>query len=282
MSSTTAGTARRTATHRTDRMHSWLARFDTPVTTYYLLLSVTAFLVIFGLVMVWSASTVVSLQETASVSAFSILKNQLVYAGIGAVVLMGASRIPVRVWKKLTLPLLALALIAQMLVFTTLFGDGEGGNRAWLVLGPISGQPSEAIKIALALAGGLILARKQPRLHQIGHVVIPYLVPIAAVSLGLVLLGHDLGTVLVLASVVAGCLFAAGVPLRWFVGAGAAFSAVAQSAEPVRCLARAGYRRLWGSHAADPRPVRACRRRVAGPGLGRQPREVGLAGRAAQ
>ena len=227
MSSTTAGTARRTATHRTDRMHSWLARFDTPVTTYYLLLSVTAFLVIFGLVMVWSASTVVSLQETASVSAFSILKNQLVYAGIGAVVLMGASRIPVRVWKKLTLPLLALALIAQMLVFTTLFGDGEGGNRAWLVLGPISGQPSEAIKIALALAGGLILARKQPRLHQIGHVVIPYLVPIAAVSLGLVLLGHDLGTVLVLASVVAGCLFAAGVPLRWFVGAGAAFSAVA-------------------------------------------------------
>jgi cell division protein FtsW len=84
-------------------MHSWLARFDTPVTTYYLLLSVTAFLVIFGLVMVWSASTVVSLQETASVSAFSILKNQLVYAGIGAVVLMGASRIPVRVWKKLTL-----------------------------------------------------------------------------------------------------------------------------------------------------------------------------------
>ena len=227
MSSTTAGTARRTATRRTDRMHSWLARFDTPVTTYYLLLSVTAFLVIFGLVMVWSASTVVSLQETASVSAFSILKNQLVYAGIGAVVLMGASRIPVRVWKKLTLPLLALALIAQMLVFTTLFGDGEGGNRAWLVLGPISGQPSEAIKIALALAGGLILARKQPRLHQIGHVVIPYLVPIAAVSLGLVLLGHDLGTVLVLASVVAGCLFAAGVPLRWFVGAGAAFSAVA-------------------------------------------------------
>ena len=165
MSSTTAGTARRTATHRTDRMHSWLARFDTPVTTYYLLLSVTAFLVIFGLVMVWSASTVVSLQETASVSAFSILKNQLVYAGIGAVVLMGASRIPVRVWKKLTLPLLALALIAQMLVFTTLFGDGEGGNRAWLVLGPISGQPSEAIKIALALAGGLILARKQPRLQ---------------------------------------------------------------------------------------------------------------------
>ena len=78
-----------------DRAHAWLARFDSPVTTYYLLLSVTAFLVIFGLVMVWSASTVVSLQETASVSAFSILKNQLMYAVVGAVALMVASRIPV-------------------------------------------------------------------------------------------------------------------------------------------------------------------------------------------
>lgn len=210
-----------------DRAHAWLARFDSPVTTYYLLLSVTAFLVIFGLVMVWSASTVVSLQETASVSAFSILKNQLMYAVVGAVALMVASRIPVRAWKLMTLPLLALALIAQMLVFTTAFGDGEGGNRAWLVLGPFSGQPSEAIKIALALSGGLVLGRKHALLDRLLHVIVPYLVPIAATGLGLVLLGHDLGTVLILASIVAGCLFAAGVPLKWFGAAAAGFGAIA-------------------------------------------------------
>ncbi|MBK9476171.1 MAG: putative lipid II flippase FtsW [Tetrasphaera sp.] len=226
MSSATAPAARRRES-LTDRMHTWFARFDSPVTTYYLILSVTGFLVIFGLIMVWSASTVVSLQETGSVSPFAIVKSQLFYAVIGGAVLYLASRVSVLWWKRLALPILGVSLIAQLLVFTTLFGDGEGGNRAWLVLGPISGQPSEGIKIALALTGALILTRKRPYLGRVGHVVVPYLVPIAALSMGLVVLGNDLGTTLVLAAIVAAVLFAAGVPVRWFVGAIAAFGVVA-------------------------------------------------------
>ena len=51
----------------------------------------------------------------------------------------------------------------------------------------------------------------------------PYLVPLAAVSIGAVVLGHDLGTVMILGAIVAGVLFAAGIPLRWFGFAGAPF-----------------------------------------------------------
>ena len=62
------------------------------------------------------------------------------------------------------------------------------------------------------LAGGLILSAKRKHLHSLSHVLVPYLVPLAAVSIGVVVLGHDLGTVLILGAIVAGVLFAARDP----------------------------------------------------------------------
>jgi cell division protein FtsW (lipid II flippase) len=70
-----------------------------------------------------------------------------------------------------------------------------------------------------------VLSKKRQHLHSLAHVVVPYLVPIVAVAVGAVALGHDLGTVLILGAIVAGVLFAAGVPLRWFAFAGVPFVA---------------------------------------------------------
>ena len=221
MSSATAPA--RSGTRSTGRLSSWLARFDSPVTTYYLLVAVTAALVVFGLIMVLSASAIVSIGRNDS--AFSIFKSQLTFAAIGTLALVIASRMSVAAWKRLALPVVLAAVVLQVGVL--LFGVTVQGNRNWLDLGIIRIQPSEILKLGLALSGALILSAKRRSLHRFSHVLIPYLFPVAAVGIGAVVLGHDLGTVMILGAVVAGVLFAAGVPLRWFGFAGAPFVAMA-------------------------------------------------------
>ena len=218
MSSATAPA--RAGERRSPKAGGRLGRLDSPVTTYYLLVCVTTALVVFGLIMVLSASAIVSLDKTSS--AYSIFLKQAGFALVGVVALVVASRLTVPVWKRLALPILVAGIVLQLLVLTPL-GLNVNGNQNWLRLGPVTVQPSEVIKLGLVLAGGLVLSAKRRSLHSFTHVLVPYLVPIAAVSIGAVVLGHDLGTVLVLGAIVAGVLFAAGVPLRWFAFAGVPF-----------------------------------------------------------
>ena len=222
MSSATAPA--RSSERGTTPVRGWLGRLDSPVTTYYLLVCVTTALVIFGLIMVLSASAIVSLGMTSS--AYSIFDSQAVFATVGTVALVVASRLSVRAWKRLALPILVVAVVLQLLVLTPM-GVTVNGNRNWLRLGPVTVQPSEIIKVGLVLAGGLVLSAKRKNLGSFGHVLVPYLAPVAAVSIGVVVLGHDLGTVLILGAIVAGVLFAAGIPLRWFAFLGLPFVAMA-------------------------------------------------------
>ncbi|MFL6175712.1 MAG: FtsW/RodA/SpoVE family cell cycle protein, partial [Ornithinibacter sp.] len=222
MSSATAPA--RASSRSTTRLGGWLARFDSPVTTYYLLVCVTVALVVFGLIMLLSASSIVSIDKTKS--AYTIFLSQAVFAVIGTVALVVASRLSVVAWKRLALPILAVAFALQLLVLSPL-GTNVGGNQNWIRIAGVTIQPSEIIKVGLVLTGALILAAKRKHLHSLSHVLVPYLVPLAAASIGVVVLGHDLGTVLILGAIVAGVLFAAGIPLRWFAFAGIPFAAAA-------------------------------------------------------
>ena len=216
----------RASTSAPARHRGWLARFDSPVTTYYLLVCVTTALVVFGLIMVLSASSIVSLDKFSS--AYAIFLKQAGFAAVGGVALVVASRLSVVSWKRLALPVLVVGVVLQLLVLTPM-GIKVNGNQNWLQLGPLRMQPSEIIKVGLVLAGGLVLSAKRKNLHSLSHVVVPFLVPVAAVSIGVVVLGHDLGTVLILGAIVAGALFAAGVSLRWFAFAGIPFVAMAMA-----------------------------------------------------
>lgn len=121
-------------------------------------------------------------------------------------------------------------MVLQALVFVPGLGLSKGGNRNWLKLtSTLSLQPSELTKIGLVLVGALILANKRASLGRVSHAVIPYLVPVAAITIGLVLAGHDLGTALVLIGIVGAVMYAAGVPGRLFATAavGAALLATA-------------------------------------------------------
>jgi cell division protein FtsW len=204
----------------------WLARVASPLAPYYLVVGATLALSGIGLVMVLSSSSVTSL-EGGSGSSYTEFLNQAMFAAIGLPAAWVASRFSPRFWSVMAWPMLAVALVAQALVVFSPLGRGEGGNKNWLYVGGgQTVQPSELCKIALIVWGATVLARKRPLLDRTPHLLVP-LGPVALAVLGLVLLGHDLGTAMVLMAIVGALLFVAGAPLRVFAMAAAAAVAAA-------------------------------------------------------
>ena len=200
-----------------------LGRLDSPVMTYYLLLGATLLLLVIGLVMVLSASSVTSLKDSGSV--FTVFRSQLVFAMLGLPLMVIASRLPLKAWKSLGWPAVVLTLVAQLMVFSPL-GVSVNGNRNWIGVAGMRLQPSEALKLALVVWGAAVLVRKRPLIQQWKHAVVPLLFPVGALALLLVLAGNDLGTAMILLVILAALVFAAGAPARMFLSAGAVMTGV--------------------------------------------------------
>ena len=224
-------------------------QLDSPVTIYYLLLSATAMLVVIGLVMVLSASSVTSYKDTNS--AFTVFFSQLQFAVAGVISLLLAIRIPLTTWKRLSVPLLAAAIFLQALVFVPGLGVEVNGNRNWIRIMGQQVQPSEFAKVALVLFGATVLTKKRRKLGEFMHVLVPLVFPAGGLLLLLVLGGGDLGTGLVLLAIIAGILFAAGVPARMFFVAGAG-SAVLVAAMALTSANRMGRIQTWLGGCTDP------------------------------
>jgi cell division protein FtsW len=187
-----------------------------PLAPYYLILGSTVMLTALGLVMVLSASSVES--YAANGSSWVIGQRQAIFVAVGIPALLVSSRLPVRWYRRLAFPLLVATLVLLVLVLVPGIGVSVQGNQNWIDIGgPFRIQPSELAKLALVIWGADLLTRKRKLLHQQKHVLIP-LVPVAALVIGLVLLGSDLGTSLILMAIVAGLLFFAGAPMRVFFG----------------------------------------------------------------
>ncbi|MBO9554072.1 putative lipid II flippase FtsW [Cellulomonas sp.] len=196
-----------------ERTGSLIGQWNSAVTSYYVLVGATTLLLVIGLVMVLSSSSVESLDQGNS--AYSVFFDQAKFALVGLPALFVLSRMKVRVLQLFAWPALGVALVFQLLVFVPGLGAGVGGNQNWIRVGGISAQPSETIKLTLAVWLGAVLARKLHLLQQWKHALIPA-VPVAGLAILVVLAGHDLGTALVMIMLVAGALFVAGVPLRMF------------------------------------------------------------------
>ena len=192
--------------------------FAAAQTNYFLLLGVTLFLVIFGLVMVLSSSTIESFSSDEGF--FGRFTRQGLFAVVGIPLMLIASRMPPTFYKKWAWQLLLFGGGLQLLVFVPGIGFGYGGNNNWIRIGEsFSAQPSEFVKVALIVWAGSVLALKQDRLEEWKQVALP-IVPVAIIAIGFVMIGKDLGTASVMVMIVFGCLFFAGVKLKHlFVGA---------------------------------------------------------------
>ncbi|MFG2433037.1 putative lipid II flippase FtsW [Streptomyces sp. NPDC048508] len=192
--------------------------WDRPLTAYYLILGGSLLITVLGLVMVYSASQITALQLSLPGSYF--FRKQFLAAAIGGVLMLVASRMPVKLHRALAYPMLAGAVFLMALVQVPGIGVEINGNQNWISLGgSFQIQPSEFGKLALVLWGADLLARKQDKrlLTQWKHMLVP-LVPAAFMLLGLIMLGGDMGTAIILTAILFGLLWLAGAPTRLFVG----------------------------------------------------------------
>ena len=200
---------------RTFSARVMLGKAFAPVPSEFLLIASTALLLTgFGLVMVLSAT--MATDTAAGVSPFETVMKQGMFALLGIPLMFIASRLPILFWKRIAWPALIFGVLFQLLVFVPGLGVENDGNRNWIVIGGIQAQPSEFLKLALALWLGYVLYRKHTLLGLWRHVFIP-VVPVGAVVIGTVILGKDLGTAMVLVLILLGALFFSGVKLRIFV-----------------------------------------------------------------
>jgi cell division protein FtsW len=185
--------------------------FDAETPEYFLLLGTTLFLVVFGLVMVLSSSSIESRADGGDF--FAQAARQGLYALVGVPAMLLAARAPMAFWKRWAGTAVLIGVALQLLVFLPGLGYERGQNRNWINLGSFTAQPSELIKLALVIWLAWVLSRKGDALHEWREVAVP-IFPIALVTVGLVLAGNDLGTATIIVAIVFGALFYAGVRLR--------------------------------------------------------------------
>jgi len=123
------------------------------------------------------------------------------------------AQIPSTFWKKHARLLLIGACILQLLVLATPLGMEVGGNRNWLRLGSLSLQPSEVLKIALAIWVSMFLVKRYEKITDWKYSFLP-VVLVSGAAIGLVTIGGDLGTTIILGGMLLGALFFAGTPLK--------------------------------------------------------------------
>nr|WP_244164879.1 putative lipid II flippase FtsW [Streptomyces silaceus] len=192
--------------------------WDRPLTAYYLIFGSSLLITVLGLVMVYSASMIQALQLDLPASYF--FRKQFVAAVLGAILLFVAMRMPIKLHRALAYPMLAVTVFLMVLVQIPGIGRSVNGNQNWIYLGgPFQLQPSEFGKLALVLWGADLLARKHDKrlLTQWKHMLVP-LVPVAFMLLGLIMLGGDMGTAIILTAILFGLLWLAGAPTRLFAG----------------------------------------------------------------
>lgn len=227
------------------RFGAWLGR---PMTSFHLIVAVSALLITLGLIMVLSASGVESYGTDGS--AWKIFAKQVLWTVIGLIACYAALRIPVRFLRRIAFPGFAFTIVLLVLVLIPGIGTLSNGSRGWFVVAGFSMQPSELAKIAFAIWGAHLLASRRMERATLRELLVP-LVPAAVVALVLIVIQPDLGQTVSLGIILLALLWYAGLPLRVFTSS--LLSVVAAAA--VLALS-AGYRsdrvRSWLDPDADP------------------------------
>jgi cell division protein FtsW len=172
-----------------------------------LLVLVTAALVLFGLVMVYSATS--GSAALGHANPLGYVERQVAYSIVGVALLVVVSRVDLERIRQLAPMLVVSALFLCLAVLAV--GARINGARRWIAFGPLAFQPSELAKLALVVWTAAYLSRRRPprTLKELGR-------PIGLLVLafaGLVLVEPDLGTALTILLVVGAILLVSGTRL---------------------------------------------------------------------
>ena len=176
-----------------------------------MLLGSTLGLSLLGLVMVFSASSIYSLD--AKGSSYAIVVRQFIFLVMSIPMAWVFSRLSLAQWKLFA----RFGFLASLflLVLVQLIGKSVNGNHNWISLGFVDVQPSEVAKFLMILWAGFMLA-KQERSGVDHTVVLKRIAPAFVLCIALVMAGRDLGTASIFACILAGLLWVSGLRLGVF------------------------------------------------------------------
>jgi len=166
------------------------------------LLLLIAVMIIFGLVMVYSASWDVSWRLFQDPNA--LFHRQVTNLAIGLAAMGVAAVVPLGLLRKYALPVIVACILALMAVLVV---NAGGGPRRSFLGGSV--QPSELAKLALIIYLAVWMESKGERLTEWGYGFLPLMVIIGIIG-GLILMQPDLSAVLTVAAVALGMFFLAG------------------------------------------------------------------------
>ncbi|MBC2770360.1 putative lipid II flippase FtsW [Pusillimonas minor] len=179
-------------------------------------LAVTLALVLFGLLMVYSASIALADgPRYANYGRYYFVVRHGLFLVIGFVAAVMAFSIPLRVWEKLAIPLFLVCLFLLLVVLIPGIGREVNGARRWLPLGPVNFQPSELMKVAICLFAASYTVRKQAHMQSFLRGFMPMAAALAIVGMVL-LLEPDLGAFIVIVAIAVGVLFIGGLNGKLF------------------------------------------------------------------
>ncbi|MCA1706237.1 MAG: FtsW/RodA/SpoVE family cell cycle protein, partial [Actinobacteria bacterium] len=178
----------------------------------------TLALVLLGLVMILSASSVTSFATYGS--SFMFFQKQLMWAAIGLAGFALFVKLDYHRLKGWGYALFVVSSVLMLAVLIPGLGMVVGGSSRWLRLGPLSFQPSELAKLGLVLFAADVFSRKkESTFDDLRHTLLPML-PAMGILVFLVMMQPDLGTTMLLGAIGMGMLFVAGAPLRYVIPIG--------------------------------------------------------------
>ena len=172
---------------------------------------VTLLLVLFGLVMVFSASAVMAKERFGS--PYSFVLKQSAWALLGLITMVVLMRVDYRRYNSPTVVFPCVAITMLLLLATFFMHDSHHTHR-WIRFGPLSFQPSEIAKPALVLFLAWFLQNRVDRLDDWRRALFPAAFP-SLLFIALILKEPDLGTAMVCAAVTVLMLYLAGAQMKY-------------------------------------------------------------------
>ena len=172
---------------------------------------------IFGLIMIYSASSVWA--EYKFNDPYKYLKSQGLFLIVSYLSLLIISKIPYQEYKKRANIIFIICTVLLALVLIPGIGTVRNGSRSWFGIGGFGIQPSEFAKIGLIIYVSKYLANNNKLIKDIKKGVLPILLVIGTFFL-LIMLEPDFGTGIVIVMTIIVLLFVSGVKMNFFIKLG--------------------------------------------------------------
>ena len=181
------------------------------------LLALTLGLVVFGVIMVFSASYYQTINE--GLSPYYYLLKDLFFAVTGFALMMVAFAVDYHVWTKYWKVFLIGSVILLIIVLIPITGvtDASHGATRWIRLGPISIMPGEIAKLAAIILVAKFLGDDDKKIHSVKHGLLPML-GLCLLYGGLIMMQPNMSTAITVCGIIVLMMIVAGLKMKWFAG----------------------------------------------------------------